>query len=240
MEIEEILERVKECLENEPKPRDKDVVWRALIATTELDVFKYITHDETINPSARKHGTIEDEELSWGQLFVQLFACAILRQINVEKAIEQGLVHWKVKDWQTRKTKDKNVLISVGIKVIKGEGFTPGVAKGEAVVITADEILKGKVLTSVKGEKILVTEHVAVDDMTLLRNRGFLAMVTDEGTSVCHGATLAKELGIPSVLGTGVATMEIKSGDCIIVNGDSCEVSIFLEKYDKAKMEVRK
>ena len=46
------------------------------------------------------------------------------------------------------------------------------------------------------------------------------AIVTDVGGPLSHGSIVAREYGIPAVLGTGVATSRIDTGQNITVNGD--------------------
>ena len=45
------------------------------------------------------------------------------------------------------------------------------------------------------------------------------AVVTDVGGPLSHGSIVAREYGIPAVMGTGVATRRIKSGQAITVDG---------------------
>jgi phosphoenolpyruvate synthase/pyruvate phosphate dikinase len=50
------------------------------------------------------------------------------------------------------------------------------------------------------------------------------AVVTDIGGPLSHGSIVAREYGIPAVLGTGVATKCIRSGQTITVDGGAGEV----------------
>ena len=45
------------------------------------------------------------------------------------------------------------------------------------------------------------------------------AVVTDVGGPLSHGSIVAREYGIPAVLGTGNATKRISSGQLITVDG---------------------
>jgi len=45
------------------------------------------------------------------------------------------------------------------------------------------------------------------------------AIVTDVGAPLSHAAIVARELGIPAVVGCGDATMRLKTGDKVIVDG---------------------
>ena len=47
------------------------------------------------------------------------------------------------------------------------------------------------------------------------------AVVTDVGGPLSHGSIVAREYGIPAVLGTGAATKSIHSGQMITVDGST-------------------
>jgi pyruvate,water dikinase len=67
-----------------------------------------------------------------------------------------------------------------------------------------------------QGE-ILVTEQTNVG-WTLLFPRA-AAIVTDVGAPLSHAAIVARELGIPAVVGCGNATMRLRTGDRVRVDG---------------------
>jgi pyruvate,water dikinase len=52
------------------------------------------------------------------------------------------------------------------------------------------------------------------------------AVVTDVGGPLSHSSIVAREYGIPAVLGTGVATQRLTSGQHIRVDGDAGTVTI--------------
>jgi phosphoenolpyruvate synthase/pyruvate phosphate dikinase len=52
------------------------------------------------------------------------------------------------------------------------------------------------------------------------------AVVTDIGGPLSHSSIVAREYGIPAVLGTAVATRRISSGQLIRVDGDAGTVSL--------------
>ena len=53
-----------------------------------------------------------------------------------------------------------------------------------------------------------------------------VGLVTDVGGPLAHGSIVAREYGIPAVMGTGVATERIKSGMMLIVDGDAGTVML--------------
>ena len=52
------------------------------------------------------------------------------------------------------------------------------------------------------------------------------AVVTDVGGPLSHSSIVAREYGIPAVLGTGVATRRIQSGQTVQVDGDAGRVTL--------------
>jgi phosphoenolpyruvate synthase/pyruvate phosphate dikinase len=53
-------------------------------------------------------------------------------------------------------------------------------------------------------------------------------VVTDVGTPLSHAAIVARELGIPVVVGCGNATMRLHTGDRVRVNGGQGTVEVLL------------
>ena len=51
-------------------------------------------------------------------------------------------------------------------------------------------------------------------------------VVTDIGGPLSHGSIVAREYGIPAVLGTGIATSCISSGQVITVDGNAGTVTL--------------
>ena len=52
------------------------------------------------------------------------------------------------------------------------------------------------------------------------------AVITDVGAPLSHAAIVARELGIPAVVGCGNATMRLKTGDLVRVNGTAGTVEV--------------
>jgi pyruvate,water dikinase len=60
--------------------------------------------------------------------------------------------------------------------------------------------------------------------------------VTDTGGTTSHPAVLAREFGIPAVIGTSVATQRIATGDRLKVDGSTGLVEIIREdRIDAAR-----
>ena len=52
------------------------------------------------------------------------------------------------------------------------------------------------------------------------------AIVTDVGGPLSHSSIVAREYGIPAVLGTGVATQRLATGQQVTVDGDAGTVTV--------------
>lgn len=96
--------------------------------------------------------------------------------------------------------------------LLSGLAASPGVAAGPVTVIhSAKEIDKVK-----KGD-ILVTEMTTPDFVPAMRRA--VAIVTDSGGRTSHAAIVSRELGIPAVVGTELATKNLKNKEVLTVNG---------------------
>lgn len=93
-------------------------------------------------------------------------------------------------------------------------GFAGAAGRVQGVVRRLNSPEEGEQLE--EGE-ILVTTQTNVG-WTLLFPRA-AAIVTDVGAPLSHAAIVARELGIPAVVGCGNATMRLRTGDRVLVDG---------------------
>ena len=52
----------------------------------------------------------------------------------------------------------------------------------------------------------------------------FVALITDEGGILCHAAIVAREIQLPCIVGTGIATEKLKDGMIITLDFDRGEI----------------
>jgi pyruvate,water dikinase len=72
--------------------------------------------------------------------------------------------------------------------------------------------------------EILVTMQTDIEWTLLFPRAG--AIITDVGAPLSHAAIVARELGIPAVVGCGDATMRLRTGDRVLVDGGRGTVEI--------------
>jgi pyruvate,water dikinase len=108
----------------------------------------------------------------------------------------------------------KKDFVSVPIALIKGFAGAAGIVDG--VVRRIDCVEEGN---QIQPGEILVTTTTNVGWTPLFPRLS--AIVTDVGAPLSHAAIVARELGIPAVVGCGNATMLLKTGDHVRVDGSA-------------------
>jgi phosphohistidine swiveling domain-containing protein len=104
-------------------------------------------------------------------------------------------------------------------KVIKGNVACRGFVKGRVRVL---HTVKG--LSTFKDGEILVTSMTTPEFVPIMRMA--IAIITDEGGISCHAAIVSRELKVPCIIGTKVATKLLKSGDNVEVDANKGIVKI--------------
>ena len=104
-------------------------------------------------------------------------------------------------------------------KVIKGTPASLGYVKGRVKVLQSylevDKVNEGDILVA----SMTTPDYV----MAMEKASGF---ITDEGGITCHAAIVAREFGVPCVIGTGNATAILKDGDLIEMDAEKGIVRI--------------
>ncbi|MEX1133681.1 MAG: PEP-utilizing enzyme [Acidimicrobiia bacterium] len=104
-------------------------------------------------------------------------------------------------------------------QTITGIAASPGVVEGTAKVVNSidefDEVKHGDILVCQMTNPAWTPLFAMIS-----------AIVTDAGGTVSHPAVMAREFGIPAVIGCSVGTTKIKSGDRLRVDGSSGVVEV--------------
>lgn len=105
-------------------------------------------------------------------------------------------------------------------EVVRGIGASPGVVEGPVRVVTDptfDDVEPGEILvaptTDPSWASIMFTSE---------------ALVVDLGGQLSHAAVVARELGIPCVMGTGDGTRRLRTGDVCRVDGHAGTVEVLV------------
>lgn len=102
-------------------------------------------------------------------------------------------------------------LKGIGLSLAEGEAIGMAVVNGRARVLGSVE----EAGSLEKGD-IVVTDITSPDWDPFLKNAG--AIVTNKGGRTSHASIVAREMGVPAVVGCGNATTAIKDGEMITVS----------------------
>ncbi|PIS14285.1 phosphoenolpyruvate synthase, partial [Candidatus Shapirobacteria bacterium CG09_land_8_20_14_0_10_39_12] len=96
--------------------------------------------------------------------------------------------------------------------ILEGAAASPGIGWGKVVLIKSK-----KEINKVKQGDVLVTSMTTPDFVPAMKKVS--AIVTDKGGLTSHAAIVSRELGVPCVVGTEIATKILKNGAVITVDG---------------------
>ncbi len=97
-----------------------------------------------------------------------------------------------------------------------------GDLKGTVASRADDDIVEGEVVVvdspnaAVSDQKILVAPSTSPSYVPLMRNAK--AFITNHGGMMSHAAIVAREFGLPCIVGTKTATKQLKTGDKIAID----------------------
>ena len=116
--------------------------------------------------------------------------------------------------------------------VLVGEPASPGRASGAVRIVRGPEDF-----SSFRDEEVLVARLTA-PAWTPLFGRA-VAVVTDGGTLAAHASLVAREYGIPAVVGSGDATLRLRDGQAVTVDGGAGTVEAKGRDHDATRGFVR-
>jgi phosphohistidine swiveling domain-containing protein len=204
MTVKELEKEIEDILK---KQHNQDDLFRAVVLMGQMDLAKYIYHDKKHQPDSRyiKGKTSKGETTAFGQALVQLLLLMKTRGMDFSEVFSYAIEHMKDDEYKARKPENGHE--------VKGHPVSGGRVIGKAFVVS-----RSSPVHKAPPESILVMEHA---DSETAGNLGrALAVVTDQGGRLCHLALVAREMGMPAVVGTGNATNLIKTGDMIVVDAD--------------------
>ncbi len=142
---------------------------------------------------------------------------AARKQLHPPGIIPEGS-RWKLglldlTAWETQKRNARDA------DILQGFAVSPGTVRGIATVILSPDDFN-----AMRPNTILVCPTTTPAWTPLLAHAK--GLVTDIGGILAHGSIVAREYGIPAVLGTGNSTQRIVSGQRITVDGNRGTVTI--------------
>ena len=118
--------------------------------------------------------------------------------------------------------------------LISGRSIGQRIGAGHARIIK-----DAKEMSRVRAGDVLVADMTDPDWEPVMKRAS--AIVTNRGGRTCHAAIIARELGIPAVVGCGTATSAIKDGQAVTVScaeGDTGNVYEGMLEFDQRAIEM--
>lgn len=116
-----------------------------------------------------------------------------------------------------------------------------GKAVGEKIACGNARVIGGVGdLAAFRPGEVLVASETRPDWEPVMKTAG--AIVTDHGGRTCHAAIVARELGVPAVVGTGDARTRLKTGESITVSCAGGEVGAVYRgslPFDVSRVDAR-
>ena len=101
--------------------------------------------------------------------------------------------------------------------ILKGAPASPGIIFGPVKII-----LNIKKIGQVKKGDIMVTDMTTPDFVPAMKRAA--GIITNRGGLTSHAAIVSRELGVPCIVGTTVATHTLKDGQIVTLNGSTGEI----------------
>jgi pyruvate,water dikinase len=121
-----------------------------------------------------------------------------------------------------------------GQKVTEGRAIGGRIGQGTAkIIMSIDD------MDHIKPGDVLVTDMTDPDWEPIMKRAA--AIVTNRGGRTCHAAIIARELGVPAIVGCNTATRDIKDGQAVTAvcsEGDTGTVYDGLLKFEHSTIEL--
>lgn len=204
--------------------------------------------DVSVPPKDRKKFVLDDDEIlslaKWATIVEEHYAKSMdMEWAKDGKDGKLYIVQARPETVQSRKNVsvlEEYVIDKSKVKKVLVTGMSVGNKVGQGKV---NRIMSAKEIGKFKKGEVLVTDMTDPDWVPAMKLAS--AIVTDRGGRTCHAAIVGRELGVPTVVGTGNGTRVIKSGKDITVSCAEGEtgkvyegiVPFTIKKTDISKIE---
>lgn len=193
------------------------------------EILIYLHHVNRILKEIAKRLSLEIDEVRASCPFeVEDLLRGKLTKNDLQERLKYSVIVWKkgknkasilkgedAKKWE-QKTLDK---ISGKISTIKGTVASQGKVKGKVRIL-----FKAGESGELENGEVLVTFMTSPDFMPAIRKCS--AIVTNLGGVTSHAAIISRELKIPCIVGTKIATQVLKTGDIVEIDANKGIVTI--------------
>lgn len=126
---------------------------------------------------------------------------------------EKKRAYWLINNNAKNVIRKINAYLPQESNVVKGTSASRGKIKGLVKIVRRMNDLRSE-------EKFVLVSPMTTPDLIPAMKKS-IAIVTDEGGLTCHAAIMSRELGIPCIIGTRIATKFFKNGDTVEVDANN-------------------
>ena len=170
---------------------------------------KYCLNSEDITKTFQLFKDLHDYAISWHCL--EWILCNSADNSSLELVIAQLI---PLPYNQFIKNTKSEIITEPSQPQLMGIGAAPGKTQGTVYLLNEDN---SSHLVSSK-HPIIVTQKIHPFQLSSIKQAS--GVVTEEGGITSHAAILARELGIPAVVGVPGVTTWVQAGDSILIDGD--------------------
>lgn len=202
------------------------------------------THNVRVRLEERRQFAIDDEEV----LTLARYAAAIEkhygRPMDIEWAKDgnSGKLYIVQARPETVQASADATMHEVFHLKSRGKVLSTGKSVGQKIATgKARVILEASHMHELQAGEVLITDITDPDWEPVMKIAS--AIVTNRGGRTCHAAIIARELGIPAVVGTGDTTHSITTGQTVTVScaeGDTGLVYEGEQEYEVEKVDLSK
>ncbi|MGA9851680.1 MAG: phosphoenolpyruvate synthase [Gammaproteobacteria bacterium] len=138
---------------------------------------------------------------------------------------------------ETVKSRKNQIMERYALKA-RGQVIVEGRSIGQKIGAGTARIIQSiSEMNHIQPSDVLVTDMTDPDWEPIMKRAS--AIVTNRGGRTCHAAIIARELGIPAVVGCGDATRKIKDGQAVTVSCAEGDTGfIYAGKLDYERREI--
>lgn len=184
-------------------------------------ILSQMANRKNINPNLTKYLLPNDEVRNWFTSSGARSSSNKISEDELRARQQKSVVIWKHQSQEIFTGNDVDEIYKIMLGDLENEVASD--VRG-LVAMTGKAVGVARILGSsadvdkVKNGDILVAVMTRPDYISAMKRAG--AIVTDEGGITSHAAIVSRELGIPCIIGTKIATKIFKDGDKIEVNAN--------------------
>ena len=200
------------------------------------------TRIEEVPMGLRHNFCLDDDELLELAKYAMIIEAHYGRPMDIEWGRDGHDGKLYILQARPETVKSRSGQVQVRYKMLeKGPVLAVGRAIGSKVGSGKARIIKSlDQMHEVQPGDVLIAEMTDPDWEPVMKKAS--AIVTDRGGRTCHAAIIARELGVPAVVGAGNATSTVPEGAEVTVScaeGEDGHVYAGLLKFEKTETEVK-